>query len=193
MAVRDWDPTPYPDPRMRRAEGGLLAGAGPEAMPVPLVRLWPFFARASLANTRATVVSPRMRGPALLASIHAHLVTGSASAPRRPISIVVSTDDGDGGNGLALTSVPSGASIFEANSFTDDGGATVGGMAGNIDLPHNVSEWMIERRTDYPVYLPEFFIKVSVFCVIATENYATGLMKILTFKSVEDLAEYMGA
>jgi hypothetical protein len=114
VAVRSWDPTPYPDARERKVLGGEVAAAG--ELPIPRGGVLGFHLTGAVANEVRTAVSRSIVGPALIKSMlfEGTYVLAADSSRHTEFSLRWAEDNsGHGVNGVNVD-FPAGQSLWES-------------------------------------------------------------------------------
>jgi len=194
VAVKEWDPTPYPEPRKDRgAIATVDEDTGLPPIRVPRVYLWAFFINEQTAAERVTVASRAIRGPALIKDFTGDLLfqwDGITALPQ--FQMYWSATAAAEGASQALLPKPTGTSIFEWDFATDSGGPNTGGQEG-IALGASAARVMPLRFPfNYPVNEAEFFLNVSLVSrSAAAASQARGVIRVYEGIDPRDVASFM--
>lgn len=112
MAVRDWDPTPYPDARPTRNQG--LGDVGLEVI-APTPRLWSGMIAWGAGPVLGTAVSPKYVGPAIIRLLTIRYGLSNAVGEQCHILLLKSLDSSGQGEVAYGQPPPSGVSIVETS------------------------------------------------------------------------------
>jgi len=190
MSPHLWATTPpYPAARPRRDAGPAAAGGqGPLTLPPPRITLWPFFIQENAG--RGTVVSPQMRGPAIVDRMFLHREL-NASANLLQASLLYSEDGAGQGSNQSQTTLPSGTQIWSLRSVTADAAVTSGPddglfMAGIANIPQTT-----DIRVGAHIPLADFFLKFTFKqpAVVGVNFY--GHVRVLEQVDPELLLDYL--
>jgi hypothetical protein len=159
MAVRDWDPTPYPDARDRKVAPG---GAPTATVTAPVARIYTasFFPSAG-ANQVQWVVSPKFRGFGLIRSLSINYQSGDTAGQVTSVMVRVSEDGSGHGTYTSTAAGAPGYDIIDATAV-----AGIGDMGSlhprGISLHTNVGlQTGMTIPINYPVTLAAWFLKLG--------------------------------
>jgi hypothetical protein len=184
MAVLDWDPTPYPDPRKNRK--GVQKGGDPTETPeviVPRVRVWQFNLMSSTATHRVFATSPLYRGPALIKCITLQWQAVSTAGQTAPVMSLRWAESYAASVGVVLWTQPTGGTAVVEQSFvrTDTVSAPrqdgwVPMLASQTGGPHT---WPL----NYPITVPEFKLAAAIDVAIASPTDWSG--QVLVYEQID--------
>jgi hypothetical protein len=181
----------YPAPRATRKGGQSLpaasfTGGGGN----PFTRVWSWRIRSGIQFTRTVLVSPAMRGPAIVDGMTITLIGATANGLNASWSLgyseIPAVPQGDG----PISYVPPGNFIFDTNRFDDSPTSITapGGTDVGIDTGAQ-SSWPVRLR--YPITLPTFYLW-AVYD--PNENQArsiSGFVNVINNVSAEALASFL--
>lgn len=196
MAVRLWNGEAYPRARLDRRELAL-EGEDPfaeVARAIPRARLWPFHINEVTVGQRATVVSPRFVGPAILKElVLIPQITGVGATEGVSFALRYSTAPATAGANQADTAPPAGTSIFENFSQATDQAGFVFNDPSALPLRSSFTDGTVHHLTlNFPIRLPEFFLALSLDTQSVNANRITGYVRLFENVAPEDFAILLG-
>jgi hypothetical protein len=181
VAVRRWDPTPYPDARERKvsasADGGVTVSP-------PRATVFNFSERTIADFEVRTAVSRKFNGPVFLRSLSFDGIFLTTAAVSSTGLIRYSGEgSGHGANGTGVTP-PQGVDLFSTS--TDGNGGAVAKYPNGYSPIHSSGNALNGLRyIDLNVYvdLPEVYLKATLIGSGATVNLFFG--SIMLYESVD--------
>lgn len=179
MAVLDWDPTPYPDPRAKRA--GATVSLDPTETPeviVPRVYPWSIHVQSATATHRIRVGSRMIRGPALIRSVTPTWgYINNAASPSVVFSLFYQ-EAPYAREAIELTTQPTpGTSIFELD-FLRASGSSQALQPGLIPQLALTTYGPVTIPLMFPINLPEFSLAAVIDVNNNTSTEVSALVSI---------------
>lgn len=187
----------YPLPRKRRPSAENIADALPGGPPAPGgaaapsgVFVWPFHVSVVTGGRRATAVSPAIPGPCLIRQVHITIANlGGAGAG---VSLYWSLDNSGFAEDTTDTTPPSGTRIFLPIGFAHSGSTFPDTAREAYSLQGTVVAAVTGTVFDlcYPVPIAgQIYLKLSVMPVAAVAGGVNGLMRAVSYPSVDAMMQ----
>lgn len=168
MAVRDWDPTPYPDPRKKRGmQPSVQTDDGRVTVVAPRVRNWALNLQEQGNNNRAQVSAGPFRGPGIVKRLVGDMVQIYTAGGRSPAfgiywqTTPYAADLHNQGD-VAITGQP----VWELSTTIGDDNRSASSFNG---FPRAIGQSQFDNGQwpiDYPIIANEFYL----VCLLSSFN-----------------------
>lgn len=175
-------------PQPRRREVAAAAPGEPAPLPLPRTRIWSVLLATGGPNFRATGVSPKFLGPAIVRDLVIFRGTQQLAAGKvAGIELYYSQDGAGAGTGQAISPPPAGTPLFESfgDPTQDDKFQTLSQF-----VPSGpITDFALPYRWDLHYLVPagEWFLKASVVSSSAATVTDFGLAVTLLEEVDPDL------
>lgn len=179
MAVLDWDPQPYPDPRKNRR--GIAKSGDPSETPeviVPVVYPWAFNLFSATGTHRVWESTRVLKGPALVKSMTLVYQSSSAAGQSAPVISLRWAESLASDQAIVTQAThPGGTEIISSEVIRTDTIADPK-LGGWMPLTVITSHQPITFPLNFPINVPEFKILASMDVPSNASNEASGLVLI---------------